>query len=473
MLLSTTTVSWADYSSWSVLMQVSVLLAALLAANIIREKISFIRKMLFPNALIAGILIFVVKLVFGLFKVDYEPIFSGAVMQIITYHALGIGFAALALKQAEKKKQVKFGKVIDSAALCGGAYMLQATVGLLVTLIGFGAIGYAGVILPLGYGQGPGNAMAWGGNYAASEGFTGGASFGLTVATMGFIVASVVGVVYMNVMRRRGKLHVRTGGEVQREDPVLNGNAPESGSVDKLSMNVALIALAYLLAYGFMWLLSATGIGLLDSLGWGLNFLWSLFFGFLIKFILEACKKKGMIVKEYRSNYLLDRVSGMAFDVMIVAGVAAIEWESVMAYWLPLTLLCTIGAVTTFVYIYIASHKVFPGYGHEAFLSNFGTYTGTVSNGMILLREVDPNFKTPAANNLVLSNSVSFLFNAPLFLLLGYVPKKPWLCLSLFAFLLVAYTVFLFRKAIFRRKKEMEWTEENGYGEDTAKEQEA
>ena len=467
MLLSTTTVSWSDYSSWSVLMQIGVLLVALLAANIIREKVPFIRKMLFPNALIAGILIFIVKLVSGLLKIDYEPIFNGAVMQIITYHALGIGFAALALKQAEKKKQVKFGKVLDSAVLCGGAYMLQATEGLLSTLVGFGAIGYAGIILPLGYGQGPGNAMAWGGNYDVSEGFTGGASFGLTVATMGFIVASVVGVIYMNVMRRKGKLHVRKGGETKMEDTSLNGNAPESGSVDKLSMNVALIALTYVLAYGFMWLLSATGIGLLDSLGWGLNFLWSLFFGFLVKFILESGKKRGMIQKEYRSNYLLDRVSGMAFDVMIVAGVAAIEWESVVAYWLPLTLLCTVGAVVTFVYIYIGSHKVFPGYEHETFLSNFGTYTGTVSNGMILLREVDPNFKTPAANNLVLSNSVSFLFNAPLFLLLATVPKSPWLCLGLFAFLFVAYSVFLFRKAIFRKKKEPVWTEDGGYGEET------
>ena len=256
MLLSTTTVSWSDYSSWGLMIQVGVLFMALLAANIIREKIPFIRKMLFPNALIAGVLIFAVKLISIPFKVDYEPIFNSGVMQIITYHALGIGFAALALKQSEKKKKVKFGKVLDSAVLCGGSYMLQATVGLLITLVFFGSIGYAGVILPLGYGQGPGNAMAWGGNYDVSEGFTGGASFGLTVATMGFIVASVVGVIYMNVMRRKGKLTVRKGGKKQFDDPALNGNAPESGSVDKLSMNVALIALAYVLAFGFMWLLS-------------------------------------------------------------------------------------------------------------------------------------------------------------------------------------------------------------------------
>ena len=96
---------------------------------------------------------------------------------------------------------------------------------------------------------------------------------------------------------------------------------------------------------------------------------------------------------------------------------------------------------------------MFPGYEHETFLTNFGTYTGTVSNGMILLREVDSNFITPAANNLVLSNSISFLFNAPLFLLLATVPKNPWVCFALFATLFVAYTVFLFRKAIFRKKK--------------------
>ena len=108
MLLSTTTVSWSDYSTWGFMIQIGVLFMALLAANIIREKVPFIRKMLFPNALIAGLLIFVVKLITGLFNVDYEPIFNSGVMQIITYHALGIGFAAMALKQAGKKKKVKW-----------------------------------------------------------------------------------------------------------------------------------------------------------------------------------------------------------------------------------------------------------------------------------------------------------------------------------------------------------------------------
>ena len=74
MLLSTTTVSWSDYSSWSLMIQIGVLFMALLAANIIREKVPFIRKMLFPNALIAGLLIFVVKLISIPFDLDYEPI---------------------------------------------------------------------------------------------------------------------------------------------------------------------------------------------------------------------------------------------------------------------------------------------------------------------------------------------------------------------------------------------------------------
>ncbi len=30
----------------------------------------------------------------------------------------------------------------------------------------------------------------------------------------------------------------------------------------------------------------------------------------------------------------------------------------------------------------------------------FGMLTGTASRGMILLREIDPNYETPAANNL-------------------------------------------------------------------------
>ena len=46
--------------------------------------------------------------------------------------------------------------------------------------------------------------------------------------------------------------------------------------------------------------------------------------------------------------------------------------------------------------------------------------TGTASTGMILLREIDPNFETLAAQNLVLQQLPAVVFGAPLLLIVGF-----------------------------------------------------
>ncbi len=50
--------------------------------------------------------------------------------------------------------------------------------------------------------------------------------------------------------------------------------------------------------------------------------------------------------------------------------------------------------------------------------------TGTASTGVILLREIDPQFRTPAANNLVYQQTWSILFGAPMLLLMGFAPQS-------------------------------------------------
>lgn len=475
-MLETVNVVWSEYGQvWSFMAQLGVLLIALLFANTLRIRVPFLRRMLFPSALIAGLLIFALKSILSLCRVDAGSLFDNATMQIITYHTLGLGFAAVTLKRATQKKDKKQTvKIFDYALINSGTYMLQAVLGLLVTLIFFGGIYYSGMLLPLGFAQGPGNAMIWGGNYS-EHGLTGGASFGLAIATVGFIMASVVGVIYMNIMRKKGKLQVRDTGKKEIDDPVYNGTAPESVSVDKLSINIALIALVYVLCYGLMWGLSALGINLITNLVWGLNFLWAMLFATIVKAVLNKMEDKSPNIPTYRSNYLLDRVSSFLFDLMIVAGVASIEWESIATYWLPLVVLAAVGTVASVIYIYFAAKCACPGYENETFLVQFGTLTGTVSNGMILLREIDPDFSTPAANNEVMSNVFNLPMLAPMFLLLSAVPgglfgvegkAGTWICVGIFAVLLGVYSLLLFRRQIFKKhyKKEDQevWTD-NGY----------
>ena len=86
----------------------------------------------------------------------------------------------------------------------------------------------------------------------------------------------------------------------------------------------------------------------------------------------------------------------------------------------------------------------------------FGMLTGTASNGMILLREIDPKFETPAANNLVLQTIPAIAFGFPVLLLMGFGPQSMKSCLITLGILAVAFLVFalfIFRKKIFRKKQ--------------------
>ena len=99
---------------------------------------------------------------------------------------------------------------------------------------------------------------------------------------------------------------------------------PDNESIDKFTLQIGFVALAYALAFGFMCLLGVLS-DFTNSIAWGFNFLWASLAAMLIKFVVKRLRKHNLMHREYINNYQMDRISGFAFDLMIVAGVAAIE----------------------------------------------------------------------------------------------------------------------------------------------------
>ena len=162
----------------------------------------------------------------------------------------------------------------------------------------------------------------------------------------------------------------------------------------------------------------------------------------------------------------MDRISGTMFDAMIAAGIMAIDIEDVLANIWLLIITCLIGTIVTFWYVRKATKHAYKGYEIESFLTNFGTLTGTLSTGMVLLREIDPDFVTPASSNIVLQNIPSIAFLAPLLLTLGFAASSltnTFIMFGVYLVLFIAYNIFLFRRRIFRKKyaekPEEVWTE--------------
>ena len=453
-------------SVWSFILQIVILLAALLLANTLRRTIPFLRKAFIPSALIGGLLLFLVN-IFCVYVLHFDLV-NKRMMQIVTYHALAVGFIASTLKFAVNDKRVPFMKSIQNGAITGGTYMLQAVLGIVVSILFFvigGSLFYdAGVLLPLGFGQGPGNALTWDLIFSSMEetGFTGQGSVGLTIASIGFLVASVVGVIYMNIFKRKGEI-VRKEAVIERkvEDFELKNEIEDSESVDKFSIQIAFVALCYGLAFGIMFFFAKlsdwTGIKLFNTVAWGFNFIWGVITANLVKVVIRLLSKRKLMKRKYINNYQMDRISGFAFDLMIIAGVAAIDIEKVGDYIWFIVAVAAVGTIATIIYVRIMTKLCFKDYQHEAFLVNFGTLTGTASNGMIFLREIDPEFSTPMSSIFIVSQLPAMLFVAPLLLLLNFSASSPIKCYiaaGIFFLLFVIYTVFLIlsAKGVFKRK---------------------
>lgn len=474
------TSSWdftlANYDDvWSFLVQIGMLLIFLLIGNLLRNIVPFFRKALIPSALIGGTLLLIANYICREFGVD---LFDNRLMQIVTYHALGFGFAAMSLKTEKANVKTNKTQALEFGALQGGTYMLQAFVGLGITILlfaltqgGSNVISYiCGLILPLAYGQGPGNALTWDIEFTnmATTGFAGNGSFGLSLASIGFIVASVIGVFYINIFKKKGLLRVRTldkdANQINENNP--NGNdIPDNESVDKFSIQLGFVALAYAFAFGLMCLLAVIS-DFTNSIAWGFNFLWAVIGATLIKFIVKKIRRKKIMKRDYINNYQMDRISGFSFDLMIVAGVASIQINDIKNYILPIIILAVIGCIITYVYIRLVAKQCFKGFEHEFFLMTFGTMTGTASNGMILLKEIDPNLKTPTSSLYIVSTFPAMVLIAPLLFLLKFAGgsfEKACIACAVFFVLWLSYTIYLFRRKIFKKKyqnkEEIIWQE--------------
>ena len=454
----------ANYGAvWSFLVQLGLLLLFLMLGNILRRTIPLFRKCLIPSALLGGALLLIVNIIgkqFDFFVVDNR------LMQVITYHCLAIGFAAMSLKTEKITHKTKKIQVFEFGALQGGCYMMQAFVGLGITLVLFLVTRYGeqivsyicGLILPLAYGQGPGNALTWDikfTNTAAAQ-FAGNGSFGLSLASIGFVVASIFGVLYINIYKKRGTLQVRNarpvGEFVDQTNPGGN-EIPDNESVDKFTLQAGFVALAYALSFGFMCLLGILS-EFTNSIAWGFNFLWASLAAMLIKFVVKRLQRHNLMHRTYINNYQMDRISGFSFDLMIVAGVAAIEINDIKNYILPVVILSVVGAVITYIYVRKVSKTCFKGFEHEMFLMTYGTMTGTASNGMILMKEIDPGLRTPTSSLYILSNFPAMVMIAPLLFLLGFASKSltnAIIACAIFFMLWLAYTIFLFRRRIFKK----------------------
>ena len=267
-----------------------------------------------------------------------------------------------------------------------------------------------GFLVPLGFNEGPGPALSIG-KVWEGVGFADAATIGLTFAAVGYFFAFFVGVPLVNRGIRSGRA---TFGPRQLPKDFLTGILNRqgtvesagrltlhSGNVETLAFQLALVGGVYGITYGFISFLGGFLHADVARMLWGFFF----FFGLGVALVAK------WVMKRLGIQYLVDagvqrRITGFSVDYLIVATVAAIELNIVWDYLLPISLIALINGIMTTVLVVYFGRRL-SAYSLERTAAIYGVVTGTVSCGLLLLRIVDPDFKTPVAYELAVMNVFS------------------------------------------------------------------
>lgn len=448
---------------FTIVIHLCIISCALLLGSTLRSKVHFLQKYLIPAPMIGGLFLFIFYNYFS----PWLNLETGTFfLEELMFHLLNISFIAMQLRiPVKKEKQQRKGALWANVTALLAEYGLQCTFGLLAAVLLLKAIlpGSAvalGLTLCLGFELGPGQAESmakvWEG---APYNVANASDVGLTMAAIGFVIGSVVGVVLINRAAKKGwlsaeyveKLRNRKVGNgffTRKEDRVASSyQTTASESMDTFTLHIALILFTYLLSFlvlaGIEWLVARfIGGKVLEAVVglWGINFVVSMLCAILVRKVLIAAHAEHVI-----DNQTCNRIDGIAVDFTVAACLGAIEVAAIRQYWLVILVLTVIGiAITCFLTPWFCS-RLFKDYSFMRFLMIFGTANGTLPTALSLLRVVDPDFETPVAQEYANSTGIMFIFALPILALVNWPAKgNVWPFIAITgAYVLIAFVLYL------------------------------
>ncbi len=406
---------------WEIIIYFIFIGVLLFIGKLLKTKLPFLNRIVLPTALLGGTIGLLFSSVFipGSYTINVE------FMRTIVYHCLALGFITLTLKEAKsknKKKSWSTGMIITST------YALQGFLGILIIMLFFSDkfVG-SGMLLALGFGQGPGLATSFG-NMWNDMLNNNGVALGASYAFIGFVFGGTVGVLLINLISKKRNI-TRTK---RYEDESIDKKVIEIDVIKEISVmdGITVQFVIISLIYGLVWLTLYLSHGLLVSenggtigdtvygLLEGFNFIIGIFYALLYKAILKLIRKSGKNIKFVTNDYVLSNLSSLFFNIMICGAVLTITIDFLANYGWILVTVSLIGGIMTLLYLRFITHRVYEKFSDEYFVGLFGMLTGTASTGVALLKGIDKNLTTPVAEDLVLGSGTAITMAIPLFAIL-------------------------------------------------------
>lgn len=383
-----------EYTPIVLLYDVCIMSLLIFIAKIIRTKVKIFQNLYIPTALIAGFL----GIIGGPFGLGILPFSS----QASSYSGILIAvlFATMYLGRQEKAsfKEMLNGVgdtfLLNSAAEIG-QYGIALLCGVLIIGVIFKGISpYFSLMMPAGFVGGHGSAAAIG-TVLENAGWADAVTIGQTFATFGLLIGIFGGISVINFCARKGYTRIvkeikempedlRTGLIHKENRSSMGENTVSPMSLDPLTWHLSLVLVsvgaAYLINFYMQKWFPEIAIPI-----YGL----ALVCGLIVQKILKICK-----LEEYVDRKIISRIGSNVTDYLVGFGVATINISVVIQYWKPMLVLCLIGILYVVLFFFIISRKFFRNFWVERGIYIFGWSTGVMSIAVLLLRVVDPEFKS-------------------------------------------------------------------------------
>jgi ESS family glutamate:Na+ symporter len=349
---------------------------------------------------------------------------------------IAVVFAGLLLDRPARMDRGGWRRVMAAGVMVWVIILGQVALGLLATWLiiqplypeipaGFG------LLIETGWAGGHGTAAAMGGVFRDTVGWEQGADLGVFMATVGLGWSVVSGIAWTNLAVRRGwtrvsidKLNTSGRGALEPIDqrPVIGRGVIRSDVLDPLVFQVLILAMAFLVGMGASWAVKAVGLELVGGLQGQVAdetiaklqrsvgnlplFLFTLLGGLAIR--------RGLDLSGW--GHLVDgdsirRLTSVAMEFLVVAAIASLKLDAVLELAGPLTVLIVLAVIWTAICLLWIGRRVLPAdRWMELGLINYGMSTGTTATGLLLLRMVDKDLESGAAEDYALAAPLSAPF---------------------------------------------------------------
>ncbi len=419
---------------------------------LLRAKIPFLRNMLVPASVIAGIIGLIFMNVFDAVGVsvgtDYD-MFTTIVNNLFTVSFISISLTSTPKGEGNSTKNTVHGAIGMGLVWCLLYGLTPIIASGIVALTGSGAEmdSIYGMLVQFAFCQGPGQSASFGALFE-SYGWENASTVAMMFASVGFIAAFLVGIpaakagIKRGLAKHSGKIDEKVlkgylkkdeQTELTTKDTTVNSN------IETLAFHFALIGICYLLAVLIAKIFSYLPSFLGSSMS-GMMFMNGMYAAYIVKFIM-----KKLHIDFLQDNVLQTKITGWTADYLVVCAFMAVALSVIKQWIAPILIVCVVITLITFAVCFYFGQRMGGSNDFERTLGMYGMCTGTVPSGVALVRIIDPNFKTSTSVELGACNLTMLACTPVYIIILAYASGTvgTWVTTGVLAACCVVYLILL------------------------------